>query len=206
MSQGWRNPLLLFQGHPRRYFGQLGLHVPRIRGLSQQASELSLSLIRQERPEDTAAIRVLLRASFPTDAEAGLVDALRGGGLLAVSLVAEADGRVAGYIAFSPVSTSGSSGLGLAPVVVAESCRRQGIGAGLVRAGLEQAAATGAGWVVVLGDPGYYGRFGFIAASAFGLVDEYGGGEGFQGIELIDGAAPRAAGLVRYCAPFAMFG
>ena len=76
----------------------------------------------------------------------------------------------------------------------------------MVRAGLEQAAATGAGWVVVLGDPGYYGRFGFIAASAFGLVDEYGGGEGFQGIELIDGAAPRAAGLVRYCAPFAMFG
>jgi hypothetical protein len=59
------------------------------------------------------------------------------------------------------------------------------------------------GWAVVLGDPGYYSRFGFVAARRFGLVDEYGGDDAFQVAELADGSVPVGAGLVRYGPEFA---
>jgi putative acetyltransferase len=59
---------------------------------------------------------------------------------------------------------------------------------------------------VVLGDPAYYGRFGFRPAHEFGLSDEFRGGPAFQAIELVPGALPRNAGLVRYPAEFASLG
>ena len=64
----------------------------------------------------------------------------------------------------------------------------------------------GFGWVVVLGEPEYYSRFGFRPASAFGLSDEYGGGPAFQAVELVAGALPVGAGLVRYAPEFASLG
>ena len=64
--------------------------------------------------------------------------------------------------------------------------------------------ATGFGWVVVLGEPAHYRRFGFRTAAEFGLADEYGGGLAFQALELIAGALPRGAGLVRYAPEFAL--
>jgi putative acetyltransferase len=96
-----------------------------------------------------------------------------------------------------------TSGVGLAPVAVAESYRRQGIAAALIRDGLDACRRLGFGWVVVLGEPDYYERFGFRPAAEFGLVDEYGGGPAFAVVELIAGAAPQQAGLVRYAPEFA---
>ncbi len=123
------------------------------------------------------------------------------------SLVAEIDGLIVGHIAFSHV-TAGDSlpGAGLAPIAVAATHRRQGIAADLVRAGLNACRAAGLGWAVVLGEPAYYSRFGFRPAPAFGLADEYGGGEAFQVLELIAGALPAGAGLVRYAPEFASLG
>jgi putative acetyltransferase len=122
-------------------------------------------------------------------------------------LVAEVEGAVVGHIAFSPVTTaSGAVGVGLAPVAVAESHRRRGIAAALVRAGLEACHAAGFGWAVVMGEPAYYSRFGFRPAAEFGLSDEYGGGQAFQAIELVAGALPVGAGLVRYAPEFAAVG
>ncbi len=63
---------------------------------------------------------------------------------------------------------------------------------------------AGYGWVVVLGEPGYYRRFGFVPAAQFGLQDEYGGGCAFQVLQLIGGSLPRNAGLVRYGPEFAL--
>jgi putative acetyltransferase len=80
-----------------------------------------------------------------------------------------------------------------------------GVGAELVLAGLEACHAAGYGWAVVLGDPAYYSRFGFRTATGFGLFDEYGGGPAFQAIELIPGALPVGAGVVRYAPEFAAF-
>jgi putative acetyltransferase len=160
--------------------------------------------VHPERPGDAAAVHAVHAASFPTDLEARLVDLLRAAGRLRVSLVAEVDGAIVGHIAFSPVTAaSGAVGAGLAPVAVAAPHRRQGIAAALVQAGLEACRAAGFGWAVVLGEPAYYSRFGFRPADEFGLADEYGGGPAFQAIELVPGAMPVGAGLVRYAPEFA---
>jgi putative acetyltransferase len=164
-------------------------------------------LVRSEAPRDIAPVRELLSASFPTLAEAALVDALRAAGHLTLSLVAEVDGDVVGHIAFSPVlAEGGHGGLGLAPLAVLEPHRRRGVGARLVAGGLVACSAMGCGWVVVLGDPEYYSRFGFRSAPALGLQDEYGGGDAFQVVELLPGTLPQGAGLVRYSAQFAALG
>src|SRR5687767_7703728 len=120
-----------------------------------------MATIRPERAGDLAAIRAVHESAFPTALEARLVDALRDAGRLVVSLVAEEADRIVGHVAFSPVTVAGSSaGLGLAPVAVSPDCQRRGTGGRLVTGGLAAAGASGAGFVVVLGDPGYYGRFG----------------------------------------------
>ncbi|MDR3686598.1 MAG: N-acetyltransferase [Coriobacteriia bacterium] len=160
--------------------------------------------VRPERAGDAAAIRRVHAASFPSVGEASLVGSLRDAGDLTVSLVAVVDDEVVGHIAFSPVRTGGGDvGLGLAPIAVLPENRRQGVASALIVAGLAACVTAGYGWVVVLGDPKFYARFGFSAAAEFGLEDEYGGGSAFQAIELISGALPRRAGRVGYGPQFA---
>jgi putative acetyltransferase len=162
-------------------------------------------VVRPERSGDLDGIHAVHVASFPTPAEALLVRALRGAGRLVVSVVAEVDGAVVGHVGFSPVTAAGQTGAGMAPVAVIEEHRRRGIGAAVIEAGLAACRAAGYGWAVVLGAPAYYGRFGFRAAAAVGLTDEYGGGAAFQALELLPGALPAGAGLVRYAPEFAGF-
>jgi putative acetyltransferase len=157
--------------------------------------------LRHEQRADRAAIHAVHATSFPSADEAELVDALRAAGHLTLSLVAVEQSQVVGHVAFSPVSVpDGPDGLGLAPVAVLPAFRRRGIAAQLIRAALAECAEAGCGFVVVLGDPSYYGRFGFAPASTFGLYDEYQGGEAFQALELRPGAIPR--GVVRYAPAF----
>ncbi len=161
-------------------------------------------LIREEQISDQPSIRAVHRAAFPTDAEARLVDLLREADRLSISLVAEVDGAVVGHVAFSPVTAAaGQIGTGLGPIAVLESYRRRGTGGRLIIDGLNACRAIGFDWAVVLGDPAYYGRFGFRPAAEFGLSDEYGGGPAFQAIELSPGNMPQGAGLVRYAPEFA---
>jgi len=163
-------------------------------------------LVRPELPKDVADIKLVLCACFPTDAEARLVDLLRRAGKLTVSLVAEVEGCIAGYVAFSPVSVaSGNAGVGLGPLAVQPAHQRQGIAASLVTASLAACRELGFGWGVVLGDPNYYSRFGFCTAADFGLSDAFRGGPDFQVIELIPGHIPKGEGLVRYAPEFDMF-
>src|SRR5436190_24334124 len=111
-------------------------------------------LVRSEQPGDIAAIHAVNAASFPTELEANLVDALRVAGHLTVSLVAEVDGTVVGHVAFSPVTAaSGARGIGLGPVAVMESHRRQGVAARLISEGLLGCQSAGFAWAVVLGEP-----------------------------------------------------
>jgi len=184
----------------------------------------SMTEVRAARAEDAPAIRAVLAACFPTEAEARLVELLRAAGHLPVSLVAEEAGRIIGHVAFSPVSQGPDAvvgagpggtaaggaaacgtlrGAGLAPLAVLEAHRKRGVGAELVRAGLEACTTTGFEWIVVLGDPAYYARFGFRPAAAAGLHDEYGGGPAFQVLELRPGSLPAREGLVRYAPEFA---
>ena len=156
-------------------------------------------VIRLEEPGDEAAVHAVHASAFPNDDEARLVDALRAGGRLAVSVVAEDGGRVVWHVAFSPVSVGGiARGLGLAPLAVVPEYQRRGVGGMLVSEGLTLAARAGAGFVVVLGHPEYYPRFGFRRAGEVGLGNEYGADEAFMVVELRPGALPAGGGLVSY--------
>jgi putative acetyltransferase len=164
-----------------------------------------MTIVRAESSKDIEAIRNVLRACFATDCESRLVELLRSARRLVISMVAERDDRIIGYLAFSPVTVqrpNAAPGIGLAPLAVLAEYRRRGIGAELVRAGLDVCRAADFGWCVVLGEPEYYGRFGFRPAAGFGLSDEYGGDTAFQAMEFRDGALPRNGGLVRYAEEF----
>ncbi len=160
--------------------------------------------IRPENPSDVQAIRAVHVASFSTAAEGQLVDALRAAGHLSISLVGVEEKEVVGHVAFSPVSVSGViDGIGLAPVAVRPKFRCRGIAERLIRAGLTECKKIDRGFVVVLGDPRYYRRFGFSPATRWGLKDEYGGGEAFQAIEIRAGSIPSGGGVVHYVSEFA---
>ncbi len=163
-------------------------------------------VIRAEGPGDAHAISAVHEAAFPTPAEARLVERLRDHGRLALSLLAEHQHTIIGHIAFSSVTvgaTADDGGLGLAPLAVTPAFQGSGVGARLVAAGLAQARARRVAFVVVLGEPSYYARFGFLPASRWGLTDEYGGGAAFQALELVPGGIPGSGGLVRYAVEFA---
>jgi putative acetyltransferase len=127
-----------------------------------------LTDIRAERPEDIAAIGAVTRAAFQgtphsSGTEAAIVDALRAADALTVSLVAVQNDEVVGHVAFSPVTIDSKSAgwFGLGPVSVWPDRQRMGIGQALIRRGLDLLEEMGADGCVVLGDPEYYGRFGF---------------------------------------------
>ncbi|WP_407148776.1 GNAT family N-acetyltransferase [Bradyrhizobium sp. ORS 86] len=108
-------------------------------------------------------------APYSSGAEPRIVEALRHGGALAVSLVATSDdGSIVGHAAFSPVRIDHEAGhwYGLGPVSVVPEMQKLGIGRALIREGLSRLAALDADGCVVLGDPAYYGRFGFVSDPA----------------------------------------
>ncbi|WON77336.1 N-acetyltransferase [Serratia sp. UGAL515B_01] len=166
-------------------------------------------LIRVEIPVDAAGIDTLLRDTFGRDDEAELVQQLREDGLLTLGIVATDDqGGVVGYAAFSPVDVAGvdRQWVGLAPLAVEESLRRQGLGERLVYEGLDALNEFSYAAVVVLGEPAYYGRFGFKMAAQFGLHCRWPGMEAaFQVYPLAESALDGVQGLVEYSSPFNRF-
>jgi putative acetyltransferase len=171
---------------------------------------MSSLLVRDEAPADVDAIRDVVTRAFEQPAEADLVDALRRAGKATISLVAERGGRVVGHVLFSPVTLAEAPrapfASGLAPLAVLPEMQRQGIGAALVRAGLARCRAGGHAFVVVLGSPAYYGRFGFVDAERHRLHSEYQVPPGvFQVIEIAPDALAGKSGLVRYADEFAGF-
>ena len=162
--------------------------------------------VRPETPADVPSVRAVHRAAFPSPLESRLVDALRAAGKATLSLVAEEDARVVGHVLFSPVSVEGTAarGVGLAPLAVLPGHQRGGHGSTLVREGLTRTAALGYDFVVLLGEPDYYRRFGFVPASRFGLRNEYGVDAPFMAYALRPGGLDRIAGLVRYAPEFGL--
>jgi putative acetyltransferase len=162
--------------------------------------------IRQEVHADQEAIRHVNRLAFGQDTEARLVDALRDGGYVRVSLVAEAEGQVVGHIFFSdlPIITEAGTvpALALAPMAVLPGFQKQGFGSALVRRGLEVGKEQGHRIVVVLGHSHFYPRFGFSAKLASALASPFGGGDSWMALELVPGALDGVTGRVQYPPPF----
>lgn len=124
--------------------------------------------IRTEHADDIDTISRLTEAAFRNEVHSShtehfIVTALRRAGQLTVSLVAEENDAIIGHVAVSPVtlSTGVTGWYGLGPISVWPERQGQGIGSALMKAALAQLQQLGAAGCVVLGDPGYYGRFGF---------------------------------------------
>ncbi len=156
--------------------------------------------IRKETSADTAAIEAVTIAAFRNAAhtnhsEQFIVSALRNAGQLSVSLIAEDNDSVIGHVAVSPVTIS--SGVtrwyGLGPIAVTPEHQGQGVGTQLMEHALAELRTLGAAGCVVLGEPGYYARFGFNAEPSLvlpGVPAEY-----FQTISF-NGSLP--SGTVSY--------
>jgi putative acetyltransferase len=160
--------------------------------------------IRKEMPSDAAAIEAVTVAAFKdivhtSHTEQFIVRELRKSGALSLSLVVEDDGAVIGHVAVSPVTiTSGTTDwYGIGPISVAPGHQGRGVGARLMESALDELRASGAAGCVVLGEPGYYSRFGFTVEPSLvlpGVPAEY-----FQSIPF---NGPLPSGEVSYHAAF----
>ncbi len=144
-----------------------------------------MAVIIPESPDHYPAIRQVTIDAFEASelgygGEADLIDAVRRQCKDFLSLVALEDDKVVGHLLFSPATIrSGSAivqGMALAPMTVLPARQRKGIGAALVEEGLRRVEESDARFVIVLGHPDYYPRFGFRPAAEFSVV------HGFDGI------------------------
>lgn len=162
--------------------------------------------IMNERPGDADTIHSMTVSAFATvpygdGSEGRVIDALRAADALTLSLIVVDAGDIIGHVAFSAVAINGRAGpwFCLGPVAVAPERHFQGIGSKLIREGLRQLEAQGAELCVLLGNPAYYKRFGFVHDPA--LMCGEGQVEAFQRL-VLKGEAP--VGLVAFHPAFAV--
>lgn len=162
-------------------------------------------LIRQEKTEDINDINALNKLAFGQPQEAEIVDKLRNScGEDFYSLIAIENERIVGHILFSPAVIEGHhgaiKGMGLAPMAVLPEMQRKGIGTQLVKAGIEDIKKTECPFIIVLGHPEFYPRFGFEKASLYGIKSQWEGipDEAFMILWLNKSATPPVSGIARY--------
>jgi putative acetyltransferase len=160
--------------------------------------------IRIEEAKDHEVVRAINLAAFEGGPEADLVDTLRSSCPDHLSLVAEERGKVVGHILFTPVMIENPDrvvgGMGLAPMAVTPERQRCGVGSQLVRHGLEVLQRRSYPFVVVLGHPEYYPRFGFKRASTLGLRSQWDGvpDEAFMMLIFDPDVIPSGGGVAKY--------
>ncbi|HEY3501686.1 MAG TPA: N-acetyltransferase [Actinocatenispora sp.] len=163
--------------------------------------------VRPERDADRGAVHEVEAAAFGREYEADLVERLRAdaGWLPGLSYVAEApDGRIVGHVLLTRGYVGAVPVVALGPLAVAPDVQRRGVGGALVEAVLADAAGRGETAAMLLGDPAYYGRFGFARASSYGVTapDPSWPEEAFQ----VRGLGPEPTvvpGSARFADPFA---
>jgi putative acetyltransferase len=173
---------------------------------SLNAENLPMIEIRAEEPRDQDSVHSLNLAAFENGPEAAIVDKLRVSCEDYLSFVAVEDGNVVGHILFTPATVDGCDavGMGLAPMSVLPSHQRKGIGSQLVRHGLQYLRQSGCPFVIVLGHPEYYPRFGFELASNYRLSSQWEGvpDEAFMVVVFNRSVLPKAGGIARYRGEF----
>jgi putative acetyltransferase len=167
-------------------------------------------IIRREGPRDARATQELHDAAFGIpqgrreSVERELLRGLRSDGSVIdeLTFVAELDGEIVGHVVCSRASLAGAPSVGLGPISVRPGHQQQGIGAALVMSVVASAEQAAEPVVVLLGDPEYYGFFGFVPASRLGIgspgdwEDRY-----FQALTL-RAWRPEMAGDFRYAQAF----
>lgn len=158
--------------------------------------------IREELPEDIAAIYHVEEQAFGQPNEASLVDALRRHGVFVLSLVGVQDGEIVGHILFTHGTIedddSEFDALALGPLAVLPDYQNQGIGSQLMEEGLVMCKEAGHKVVFLLGHPNYYPRFGFVKGSTKGIGNEYNADDAFMVKELREGVLQGIKGVAKY--------
>ncbi len=162
--------------------------------------------IRAATAMDVGAIRRIHLGAFPTPAEADLVEQLVRDRDAELSLVAVDGDAIIGHILFSRMRAEGDGlplrALGLAPVAVTSDRQGEGIGSALIEACLRKAELAGADIIFVLGEPEYYGRFGFRRETAEPFASPY-AGPYFQARSLSEKFVQPLSGRAEYAPAFA---
>lgn len=120
--------------------------------------------IERERSGDAAAIDALVLAAFGPGRFAKTAERLREAAQLAVGFTAFEGERLIGSVRLWSIMAGEARSVFLGPIAVDASSRRGGLGAELVQACIEEARATKLDGVLLIGDPPYFSRFGFVAA------------------------------------------
>ncbi len=149
---------------------------------------------------DLPAIRSVHKRAFGRNVEPDLVQKLIEAEETTLDLYASIDGTIVGHCVLSELKGPPKS-MALAPLAVDPVWRDFQIGTELVRQLLARARSAGWKSVFVLGDPVYYGRFGFKSELA-DCVDCAFQGSSFQALELVKDALSNYPGNLQYPAAF----
>lgn len=165
--------------------------------------------IRKELPGDEPAIRNVHLAAFGQADEANIVDDLRKNCEVLLSLVAVEGDKIVGHALWSPAviesDSSVSQGMGLGPVGVVPELQRKSIGTRLIKEGTDILQSQGCRFVIVLGHPDYYPRFGFVPAKRYGIKSEWDMPENaFMVLMLDPGQAAAIQGIAKYRPEFSI--
>ncbi len=159
--------------------------------------------IRKASPDERAAIEQLYAAAFPDEDLIPLIRDLAGLGDEVVFLTARRDGALVGHIALTKARVAATPVALLAPLAVAPDHQRTGVGSALIRAGFDAMAKHGMAAVCTLGDPAYYGRFGFkperFIIPPYELPEDW--GDAWQSVRLGD-EPPLCEGRIHLPSPW----
>jgi len=159
--------------------------------------------IREEGPEDFIVIKEINDLAFGQEQESKIIDSLRKNCNNLLSIVGVDDGKVVGHIMFSPVIIDASEkpvwGMGLGPMAVLPEYQRKGIGSALVKEGISILRDRNCPFIILVGHPEYYPRFGFKKSSLYGIkcqweVPE----EAFMILVLDESAMSGVSGTAKY--------
>ena len=158
---------------------------------------------RLETPDDVSSVRRVLIAAFGRDDEANLVERLRHdrGWISPFSVVCERENTVVAMACCSRLDVVGAPALALGPVAVTPHWQAKGLGSEMVQTLIDAARQAGERVIVVLGDPGYYARFGFVPADSLGITGPYeSAGDSFAALPLVSVGVP--GGWATYASAF----
>ncbi len=119
------------------------------------------SRIEAETPADAEGVEALVMAAFGPGRFAKTAERLREGSRPAAGFVIRQNGRIIGSVRLWPVTVGETHALFLGPIAVDAASRSDGLGAELVQACVDHARTADIGGILLVGDPPYFGRFGF---------------------------------------------